>query len=436
MHSILRIAAVLSLIVSAACTSDRVVGRYNSALCKVNDGDAKPCVTPIAVAFAVSIKTPPASSPTSGGVFPERALAEYIAALSSNPDWSPNPAALRANLAAPLIPPPTPQETVDQTVFHRTVIVSVRKENFNPVDRLEATTVTIKLDHARFDSWDTLVTPYTTINAGTIQLTQARGTTEGLTASAPATAAFPLSLTLGGSQTDTRVENLAAMEQKEAVSVTVDKDGVLTIFRQGGYGIDLTGNTIIKVDLTYIGESRSIYMHSVTYNGKDDKPLPPVEVKLTATPATTPDLGAKVTAQVGLTYTIRHVVKGGDTYEESDDDIVETTITNKDPQTVVLIPEREVVPANFALYEHAGEHRLVEAQMAGASSSSVLCFATYESAQTFLRFLRGPARAQPGKLANATVGFHEANPQKPRFNELRTADLDSLFVMAGCIPHK
>src|SRR5580700_8233008 len=63
------------------------------------------------------------------------------------------------------------------------------------------------------------------------------------------------SLALGASQTDTRVENISALSQTETLTATIEDNGrALRIHRQGGYGIDLTGNTVIKADLTYTGE--------------------------------------------------------------------------------------------------------------------------------------------------------------------------------------
>jgi hypothetical protein len=94
-----------------------------------------------------------------------------------------------------------------------------REGDFNPADRLDFTDIQITLDNARFDSWDTLRTEYTTINAGTLQLNQGRGVTENLGAGSPSSAPISTSASVGASETNDRVENLTASTEVTAIGV-------------------------------------------------------------------------------------------------------------------------------------------------------------------------------------------------------------------------
>ena len=171
MSNQLAVVAALAATVVCGCTVNKVVGRYKSAVCETVPAiqasapsavEPVPCasVFPTASAYAVSIATPPSSSPTTGASLPERAAAAYIAALVK---FGKTPDDLRANLAAPIAAGGNSSTADNRSVFHRTIVVSVRKDGgFNPADRLDATDVVIRPYGARFDNWDTLATAYTT----------------------------------------------------------------------------------------------------------------------------------------------------------------------------------------------------------------------------------------------------------------------------------
>jgi hypothetical protein len=193
--------ALLIIEICGCSTSDKVVGRYHSAVCQTEGSRPTSCTSllPTASAYAVSIKSPQGPSPLTA--FPQQALAAYIDVLGSA-NLSLTAKDLRANVAARLAPTSYASDQDVRTVFHRTLIVTVRKEGgFNPADRLEATDVTIKPDRARFDSWDTVTTAYTTINAGTVQFTQARGAAESLIVGTPSAAPISGSASATASQT-------------------------------------------------------------------------------------------------------------------------------------------------------------------------------------------------------------------------------------------
>jgi hypothetical protein len=415
-------------------TSDKVVGRYKSAVCQTEGSPPTSCtsVVPKASAYAVSIKTPPGSSPSSGTAFPERALAAYIDVLG-NPKLSSTAKDLRTNLAATLAPTSSASAEDVRTLFHRTLIVTVRKEGaFNPADRLEATDVTIKPDKARFVSWDTLATAYTTINAGTVQLTQARGETESLTVGTPSVAPISGSASGAASQTNTKVENYTAAIQAETLSATIEQNGgALVIHRQGGQNVDLTGNTVIKVDMSYAGNPMSTYIFSVPkYKDTKDKWLPPEKVTLAVKPVSAVPPDTVIKADVILVYTLRHVKLGDTTYEEKDDNVLELT-SQPITRSVDLIPAREASPPGFGLVATAGSAKDFALNVEQPGRDPVgLCFDTYNEASDFLTYLKVANAKSPSKIGDSRLGFVE--PPDPRVVLLTATDLDGLEARAKC----
>jgi hypothetical protein len=414
-------------------TSNQVVGRYKSAICEAPGSPAVGCtrVIPTASAYAVSIITPPLSLPPSGTTLPPRAIAAYIKALAT-PRLSPTANDLRTNLGALLAPPSSPAAGI-RTVFHRTIIVTVRKEGgFNPADRLEATDVTIQPDLARFDSWDTLATAYTTINAGTIQLTQVREATESLSASSPSSAPVSVSASVAATQSNTRFEVLTASTQAETLSATVEEGGnALVIHRQGGYGIDLTGNTVIQVDMSYSRSPMLTYVFSVAkYVNAKGKWLPGKKVVLDATPVSGVPPGTAITATVTLTYTIRHVTSGDASYEEGKQDVLELTSAPV-TRTVTLIPAREASPPGFGLWETTGSTRDFVVNVARPGRGPVgLCFDSYNEASDFLAYMKAANARTPSRVSDAKLGFYV--PPNPELQLLTPSELVNLEVRSRC----
>lgn len=441
-----RLGALLLVLAAAACTRDQVVGRYRTATCETDvlplpvhvpplvapqgslpeAAPAAPCasVIPRASASVVSIPTPQApAAATTGTSLPERAQARYIAELAK---YGKSAADLRANLGANIVAADASSGAENRSVLHRTLVVSVRKAGgFNPVDRLEATDVSIRPIGARFDSWDTLATTYTTINAGTVQLTQARGLTENLTAGAPSTAPVSGSLSLGGSQTDTRVENLSALSTPESLSATIE-DGVLRIRRQGGYGIDLTGNTVVKVDLAYAIPEHVYLFSAKGYTDQKGHWLPPAKVSFMLKPAAIVPPGTSIEADVFLTYTIRHVIHGGKTYEEKDDTVLERTVGPVYTHAV-LVPGTQVPPL-FGIFLTAGSHRGFNVEITEPGMDPVpLCFDTYNEARDFLAYLRA-GDVNPDHIGNADFGIFDP----PRRVPLTHPDAQQAQVQPTC----
>jgi hypothetical protein len=287
------------------------------------------------------------------------------------------------------------------------------------------------LDDAKFTSWDTAATLYTTINAGSIQLTQARNTGQSLTVGAPPGAPITASLGLTASQGETRVESFNATSQVDNLTVSV-LDGHMRIRRQGGVGIDLTGNTIVKVDIT-APPSWAAYMPlfsiSSSYQDKNGKWVSPQSLKWkenVAYLAKAMDIMAKMT----LTYTVRHIVSGDETVEEKDDTVREITVVNP-PVTFRLVPKTQVSPPIYAIWAN----RDVGAPPVYISRPTLpraapFCFESYDAAQGFLAYIKNGNPNHPQILGNAVLGFGDLSASG--FTPLKPADVEGLNVAAGC----
>ena len=253
--------------------------------------------------------------------------------------------------------------------------------------------------------------------------------------------------TCGGSQTDTRVENFTATNQLETLTATIDCNRhCLKIRRQGGYGVDLTGNTVIKVDMTLCdaldeagapcAEPSHQTVLSVASYKNGAKWLAPDDVVVSVKRYTVPptnytqamkekiaDIG--IPAHVTMTYTIRHVADGDSTYEEKDDAVEEITRSFPDtgkPALTNLIPVRDTVMPLYALYDQQGY--ILNLDPPGGRPSSA-CFASYGEANDFLSYLR----IKGAKKALASVGGAKLtiNGRTPSLDETR-----GLVVDTGC----
>jgi hypothetical protein len=340
-------------------------------------------------------------------------------------------------MAAPPRGAPTSTLTTvdDRSELHRIMIVTVAKDalKFNPADRIEATNVLIEpQDGATFTSWDTAATLNTTINAGTIQLTQTGSAGQNVSAGLPATSPLTGSVGLNASRGETRVESFNATSQIDNLTVSVI-GGTMRIRRQGGIGIDLTGNTLVKVDLTLPADwvaFKPIFSISGDYQDKAGHWVPPQSLKLTSDTVRVATKPRDIKANVTLTYSIRHIVSGDETLEERDDVVQELTFVNA-AVIFTLVPGSQVSPPSYALYANdSRDAPPVYVARPTSSRNAPLCFDSYQAAQDFLAYIQHGNRARPQMLGNATLGYSDLSTRGLR--PLKPQDVDQLIVAFGC----
>ena len=453
-------ATALAAALSACGTTDKVVGRYRTASCQTVqvaaelDAPTLPpgfapaaapsgaCanVVPSASASAVSLPIAGEGGLKTGTDLPERAMAAYVTALAR---LDGSATVLRSELGSSIGATSETAGVQDRTSFKRTIIVSVRLEGgFNPADRLEQTDVLIRLHRARFVSWDLLATDYQTIDAGKIGLVTTIGSSQGLSVGAPAGAPVTASATLGATQSSARTENLEAIAKVPNLSATVDGDGNLRIFRRGGYGVDLSGNSVIRAEIRYTGEAgpgdRGPFNPNYTeiwqigpYSDGAGKRLAPPKVK--ASPRSTLEAppGSAIRADVYLNYTLRHVLGGGGSYEEKDDDVLSLT-SGPVHRQVVLVPGRDVDTPGVKIVVPGGTHMgVLNVRRPGADIAD-LCFGSSLEAMNFLRYVRTAPGGPPPSLGGVEIGAAGAGPGVPGIVRLTAADVDAAGPVQGC----
>ena len=406
--------------------SPPIVGLYKSAQCQVDDKAPTDCLAEPDGAVSVVSNAPAANADSPpGSQFAERAEAAYIKALA-DPRYTKDAASLRAALAANL--KSESGSARDRRQITRVLTVTTRKSGaFNPDDRLELTDVELKLPAgAHFVSWDNATSIYNTINGGSLQVTSARGVETDLGLAAPTGA--PITASLGEKITSSTgsTQNLSPTYQVESLTVSVEgaKD-VLRIRRQGGPGVDLTGNVAIKVVIDLGGADEISTFKASSDLFKDDKPANPGSLVLDRT-VTEVGPASEVTGTVAMTYVIRHVKTGGGAAAAAAQDIVEHT-RHTAPINISYADLVEAYPASFGLFDR-GSLRVARelSVLAPGLDPQPLCFASPTDATSFLRYLR--VAKGPSKVGASEIGWYTLSSAAP----LNVSDVVRLEVRSGC----
>lgn len=419
--------AGLSCIVTGCATAPApVVGLYKSALCKIDDNAATACLAEPDGAVSVVSNAPtsePSASPAS--LFAERAEAAYITALA-DPRYTKDAAGLRAALAASL--KPEAAATRNRRQITRILTITTRKTGaFNPVDRLELTDVELKLPAgARFVSWDNATTIYNTINGGSFQVTSTRGVETDLGLMAPATT--PISASLGEKITSSTgsTQTLNPSFQVESLTVSVEgANNILRIRRQGGPGVDLTGNVAVKVVVALGGADQVSTFKASGDLFKAEKAVDPQSLTLDRTVT---DVGpaSEVSGEASMTYVMRHVTTGGGAAAAASQDVIEHT-RHFAPIPISFAPFLEAYPASYGLFDRGAVRIDRELSIAAAGlDPQPLCFATSTEAAEFLRYLR--VAKGPSRIGASDIGWFTL----AGFTPLRAGDVVRLEVRSGC----
>ena len=259
--------------------------------------------TPVEPASATRLKDLP---PETG--------AAYVTALASKTD---NADALRRALGGAVAPD---KGASDRTtiVYSRALLVSLDRPALRPGDRMMATTVTIRPVNFLFTDFVAAETSYSTVAIEKVT------TSTGVGASAKLSPTLKADLVgtgeIGATASASRQEAYELSERYDGLTVTPASDR-LVIKRRGAVGIDLTGNTVVRVSLKPAGkaaEDQSSYWMVVRgmklrEGGKDlDKAGAVLDLFLEKAPPPTP-----LIACASLTYVDRVVEAGAEFYDES-----------------------------------------------------------------------------------------------------------------------
>ncbi len=467
------VALVATSVALLGCMTDtEIVGRYDHAHClTVSPGPGDTTVTSdpascsskrpeltaaatmlsAAEAAQLNATTPAAATPAAvegkpkkGIDLPERALKSYIEVNTKLSEA--NAKSLREKLAAPIGTEQADASTKDFTTLSGTLAITLAQAGaFNPADRVERATVKITpKDGAKIKSWIAAKTVYDSISQG--GLTSSETSTAELSPNAGALAGIP---GLGtGKLSNTRVQGqtLTVTQRVEDITPAIDYEhGTLTVTRQGGLGRDVAGNTFVTLTLTPkdIAQRELFSIKAFRRNGKW---LDPAAVEVGSQTMIVP-VGAKtIGATLELTYTIRHIVDGDDTYQDADDFVEWITVT-RPPASLTLVTEDRF--ANFiAGYRgstfglvattgpNPGTYLFAHDNVDGAKDRT-FCLSSYQTAEELRRYLNRP-NVSPGDAATIgglEVGIVRAGTDgSPTFQPIDRSIARGLEVRANCFP--
>lgn len=403
-----------------------VVGRYK----KCEDQQGQGCNKKVPD-VDVSVVFAPVPKPVAktGADLADRAQAAYLDALSGKSKTADD---LRKNFDS-RIGNGVESTLRNVTSFDGALIIAVSEVGpFNPADRLERTEVEIKLDQVNIRTWNAVETAYTMVNAGTIQSTFQKGAELGVSASS----GLPAGVTAKGAILAGRSEQLIASSRIDDVTPMFDPiNGSIRIVRHGGFGLNLTGNTILHATFEpkpeYTAYPELFSVSTTDENGW----LAPDKLKLNVQTTKLPRGSGDITGTVTLTYIIRHIKKGDKTYEEGDD-VVEMITGRKVQERITLIPSEKIQHQTFGLKSNSRDFigQPLYINRPQRIQDAPLCFDDYGSAQDFLDYLNRSGGTNPETVGTARIGFvNFSGPHLPLI-PLDMALVKTLSVQPMCQP--
>jgi hypothetical protein len=206
------------------------------------------------------------ATPLTARTLPERASAAYITALAANQKDADK---LRKSMATPI---GKGGGADDRSEFARVMVVELQRGGVRPGDRFMSTQVEVRPTVANgkpdyiFDDYQQASTSYTTINVGTVSITNQQSTSLSVTPTFGGAASPSATASYGVVNTDASTRNISERPQ---LSVNVAPDRVV-ILQTGAPGIDLAGNTLVKLALKFPDSAKSSY-YLAQFDLRDDK---------------------------------------------------------------------------------------------------------------------------------------------------------------------
>ncbi len=276
------------------------------------------------------------------------------------------------------------------------MLLGVQRGAYRPGDRLLATTISIRpTAGARFTDYSLAATDRTAINIGAVSVTDQRSGNIAVAPGPVAALAEGLSAGFAASRTQTGSRNIVANTE---LSVHVAPDEI-DAYRTGAEGLDLTGNTLIKLALQLPTRDARTYMLGAPILIDDaGKPLPPEKVTMD-TGRITLDAARDLYVCARLTYTDRVITGGRASYDEGRQTV--TLRSGASPWTPFLIvPSQDL---ETPLWVVASGHGVVFFD--DHIRRSQLTFDDPAAAEDFTRWLRTNRRSRlaNGDLSAGTV---------------------------------
>jgi hypothetical protein len=363
------------------CTTPELTRRYRS----IDTGGGANCRAEPSIAVSTFVMDPERSGNPAVAGLSDRGQEALITGLTSKTSNAAD--LLRAmNLA---------QDgggiVIERSKFKRRIVVAVNGLDFGPADRIQRMSVNLALGPeqaaiVKFTSWDKLVTKYDTVDLGTLKLS--KGSTFEATADlTPPQIKEIAGIGLGYTSNRTLDEAINLRRRINALSGRLSATEA-TLFEEGEVGLDLTGNTVVDVEL----EAQSpieVPIFQFT-NLRDAKGAPSAPEAVVANPRwiRMPQKPGDITLKVRADYVVRHVESGADTIMEGDDRVrlVSSSVgVTEDP---TLIPRRMMELDIFALKIQSGDDKNGRMLHIAPGRAHAIFFESYESALEFQAWLR------------------------------------------------
>lgn len=297
------------------------------------------------------------------------------------------------------------EKTLDTTSFDRTLVVTVSKGAYSPGERIVRTKVAITPKNFSFSNYTIAATEYSTINIDNITSTQSVGYGAELSPNLTGTIAGTGKLSANYSNA---ISNTAQISQRiEQLTVSIRGDSLI-VDRESERGLDLTGNTLIRLSLRVKAPYDDSLVDSlVIVNStkiRDDKGLlSPEKASISFITATiTKPIDFK--ADASIEYVRRRILNGASTYTESDDEI--QWVVNPLPAPKIeftLIPRREMEVPRWVIMTSDQKQALLIKTLGGTQQ---FMFTDFGAAQELVGWLKKMCASKVGSqpLLIADVG--------------------------------
>ncbi len=376
-------------IVAALCLASCA----SPTLLRWREGDPTGLTDAKSPSLSITSQAADPDTPLTAKTLPERAAAAYIRALAAQ---SKDPSKLRALMATPIRKGDSGSAAND---LPRVMVIDVQRNGVRPADRFMMTEVDVKPTMAPagpdyvFTDYQAASTANSNISIGTVSVTNQ---TTGTLSATPTIAAA----SLGAASYSVQSTNASTHNISETTQLSVNAMPTLvTVVRTGGEGVDLVGNTLVKLTV-HLPEASAfpIFVADTDLFEDDGSRKPPAKAKVTITP--TQFVAAHdIYACAKLKYVDRQV-ESGTRYRDEGHQTVKFFSDFVDWTPFLLVPKADMQSSVWLIMSLSAEMKPeIALEMDSELGWVPLYFDNYDKAQAF--------RAWVAKERTTSVGGHD-----------------------------
>lgn len=411
-----RTVAIVGLASLGSCTDVTDTRRWSSMHWIDGSGEE----VQVQVFAAPGFAAPLASTPFAG--MSDGAQAAYVTAQAK---FARSPNQLGEALSAPLQKPPGDslgQPVTDRVQRNLVALMTRPTKDYSPGDRIMRAVVNIRPVNFTFGGYTVAATNRVMLDITSIT----RSTSQ--TGSVSINAAPPTSPVSGSAQAgfQHQVGTTTPLREPEEVLTVTPTPTCLTIVREGGYGVDLTGNTLVSVSTLAAGPPRNEACGVVgdVYNAENAGNqsvfiLDPGLVFSSRGPAirsgkTLGNLRAfpesPFYAQVTVNFILRRIETGGSSYEDGKQSV--SLVRGYSTKCQVVLPAEALTPLLWVV--HPGT-RMTTVNVMVDGTETTLAFSDPQTAAAAAKWIEQSRPARIGSLPlrydkSAVFGFAALRP--------------------------